>query len=227
MVGSGFGGSVAALRLAEKGYSVVVCEAGRRFDNDTLPTTSWDIRNFLWAPRLGCTGIQRIALLRDVLVLSGAGVGGGSLVYANTLYEPPVTFFGDPQWAHITDWATELAPHYDTARRMLGAATNPADTPADDAMRRVAARMGVAETFTATQVGVHLDNPGRRVPDPYFGGAGPDRVGCLQCGECMTGCRHDAKNTLDKNYLHLAEGLGVTVLDRTKVVDLEEREYTA
>jgi cholesterol oxidase len=223
VIGSGFGGSVSALRLAEKGYSVAVVEAGRRFADDEFPQTSWRMRRFLWAPKLGCFGIQRIEPLRGrrgaggVLVLSGAGVGGGSLVYANVLYEPMPEFFDDPQWRDITDWRAELAPHYDQARRVLGAATYPRMTPADTAMRTVAERMGVGETFHPAPVGVFLGEPGRRVPDPYFGGAGPERTGCLHCGSCMTGCRHGAKNTLVKNYLYLAERAGATVIPLTTV----------
>jgi cholesterol oxidase len=228
VIGSGFGGSVAALRLAEKGYSVAVLEAGRRFADDEFPRTSWRLRRFLWAPRLGCRGIQRITLLRPdrgrpgaggagVLVLSGAGVGGGSLVYANTLYEPLPAFFDDPQWRGITDWRAELAPHYDQAARMLGVTAYPVSTAADRAVRAVADRMGVAGTFRPTPVGVYIGRPGERVADPYFGGAGPDRTGCLHCGCCLTGCRHGAKNTLVKNYLWLAERLGVEVRPLTTV----------
>lgn len=222
VIGSGFGGSVAALRAAEKGYSVAVLEAGRRFADGELPETSWRVRRFLWAPALGCYGIQRITLLRGrqgtgVLVLSGAGVGGGSLVYANTLYRPLPDFYDDPQWRDITDWRDELAPWYDQASRMLGATTYPRTTPADTAMRAVAGRMGVAGTFRPTPVGVHLGPPGEAVPDPYFGGAGPDRTGCRHCGACMTGCRFNAKNTLVKNYLWLAEGAGATVEQLTTV----------
>jgi cholesterol oxidase len=207
VVGSGFGGSVAALRLAEKGYTVGVLEAGRRFADDEFPKTSWEARSFLWAPRLGWFGIQRLTLLRDVLVLSGAGVGGGSLVYANTLYRPPRAFFADPQWRGITDWESELAPHYDQAERMLGVNTYQRTTAADRAMLRVAERMGVADTFHPTPVGVYFGPSG---VDPFFGGAGPARDTCRQCGGCMTGCRYNAKNTLVKNYLDRAERLGAT-----------------
>ncbi|MEV2242487.1 GMC family oxidoreductase [Micromonospora sp. NPDC049891] len=225
VIGSGFGGSVAALRLAEKGYSVGVLEAGRRFADDEFPQTSWRLRRFLWAPRLGCFGLQRITLLRaadrraggGVLVLSGAGVGGGSLVYANTLYEPLDAFYDDPQWRHLTDWRAELAPHFDQAKRMLGVTTYPVATGADRAMRQVAERMGVGHTFHPTPVGVHLGRPGERAADPYFGGAGPERTGCTHCGACMTGCRVGAKNTLVKNYLWLAERLGVRVHPLTTV----------
>ncbi|MGC4854359.1 FAD-dependent oxidoreductase [Micromonospora sp. DT4] len=224
VIGSGFGGGVTALRLAEKGYSVGVVEAGRRFADDEFPQTSWRLSRFLWAPKLGCYGIQRLTLLRatagrsgGVLVLSGAGVGGGSLVYANTLYEPLDAFYTDPQWRDVTDWRDELARHYDQAKRMLGVTTYPIHTGADRAMRAVADRMGVGHTFHATPVGVHIGRPGQRVADPYFGGAGPERTGCLHCGSCMTGCRHGAKNTLAKNYLWLAERLGATVHPLTTV----------
>lgn len=217
VVGSGFGGSVTALRLAEKGYRVVVFESGRRFAAHELPHTSWDVRRFLWAPRLGCYGIQRISVLRNVVVLAGAGVGGGSLVYANTLYEPADPFFADPQWRDITSWRDELAPYYDQAKRMLGVTTNPTHTPADRAMRQVADEMGVSDTFRRAPVGVWFGTPGETVDDPYFGGAGPPRTGCVECGDCMTGCRYGAKNTLPTNYLHLAERLGVEVRPLTTV----------
>ena len=223
VIGSGFGGSVTALRLTEKGYRVGVLEAGRRFGDADLPKTSWDARKFLWAPRLGCKGIQRIHLLRNVIVLAGAGVGGGSLVYANTLYEPQSAFYADPQWAHITDWHAELAPYYDQAQRMLGVARNPTMTPSDEVLRDVAEEMGVGHTFSLTPVGVFFGRddrkePGREASDPYFGGAGPSRRGCIECGECMTGCRHNAKNSLVKNYLYLAERAGAVVHPETTVV---------
>jgi cholesterol oxidase len=224
VIGSGFGGSVAALRAAEKGYRVTVVEAGRRFTPETLPRTSWDLRSFLWAPRLGWLGIQKITLLNDVLVLSGAGVGGGSLVYANTLYTPLDDFFADRQWSHITDWKVELAPYYDQASRMLGVTDNPTLTPSDLEMRAVAEDMDVGHTFHVTPVGVFFgDKAGETVPDPYFGGAGPDRTGCIQCGNCMIGCRFGAKNRLDVNYLHLAEGLGARILPETTVTTVRPR----
>lgn len=223
VIGSGFGGSVAALRLTEKGYSVAVLEAGRRFADADFPKSSFDVRNFLWAPKLGCRGIQRIHVLPDVIVLAGAGVGGGSLNYANTLYEPKSeAFYRDRQWAHITDWKAELAPYYDQAKRMLGVVINPTMTPSDRALRKVADEMGVGETFRMTPVGVYFgpDNhpqPGVEVDDPFFGGAGPRRRGCIEVGECMTGCRHNAKNTLVKNYLYLAEQAGAQILDMATV----------
>jgi cholesterol oxidase len=223
VVGSGFGGSVAALRLIEKGYRVAVVEAGRRFADDELPKTSWNLRDYLWAPALGFFGIQRIHLLNDVMVLAGAGVGGGSLNYANTLYRPLSPFYADRQWAHITDWAAELAPHYDQATRMLGVVTNPLDTPHDEVMRKIAADLGVAESYHPTPVGVHFGEPGVTGPDPYFGGVGPDRTGCTACGSCMTGCRVGAKNTLVKNYLYLAERAGARVVPMTTVTAVRTR----
>ena len=217
VVGSGFGGSVAALRLTEKGYRVAVIEAGRRFADDEFAKTSWDLRRYLWAPAVGCFGIQRIHLLNDVMVLAGSGVGGGSLVYANTLYRPLKEFYADRQWAHITDWEAELAPHYDQASKMFGVVQNPTITPADEVMQKVAADMGVAESFHPTPVGVYFGKPGVEAPDPFFGGAGPRRTGCTECGSCMTGCRVGAKNTLVKNYLYLAEKHGAKVLPLTTV----------
>jgi cholesterol oxidase len=222
VVGSGFGGSVTALRLTEKGYRVGVLEAGRRFTPQTLPKTSWDLRNFLWAPRLGLRGIQRITLLKDIVVLSAAGVGGGSLVYANTLYRPPRSFFDDPRWAGITDWAAELDPHYDQASRMLGVTVQPTMTPSDVVIQQVAEEMGVGPTFRRTPVGVFFGTPGRTVPDPYFGGAGPDRTGCVECGDCMIGCRTGAKNRLDLNYLYLAERAGATIHPDTTVTAVRQ-----
>ncbi|GAA2170582.1 GMC family oxidoreductase [Actinomadura napierensis] len=221
VVGSGFGGSVSALRLAEKGYRVAVLEAGRRFDERTLPKTSWRLRKYVWAPRLGMRGIQRIHLVggkAGVLVLAGAGVGGGSLVYANTLYVPPEPFFKDRQWGHITDWQDELKPFYAQAQKMLGVTVNPLVTPADEAMKRVADRMGVGDTYHPTPVGVYFgDRPGEVHDDPFFGGAGPRRTTCTACGSCMIGCRVGAKNMLTKNYLYLAEQNGVKVLPDTTV----------
>ena len=223
VVGSGFGGSTAALRLTEKGYRVAVLESGRRFDETTFPKTSWRLRSFFWAPKIGLLGIQKLSLLRNVMVLSGVGVGGGSLVYGNTLYEPFPAFFTDVRWGHITDWRAELTPFYDQAKRMLGVVANPTMTAADDVMLSVAEEMGVAGTFVPTPVGVYFGEPGVEVADPYFGGAGPARKGCTECGECMTGCRHGAKNTLLKNYLYLAERGGAKVRPLVTVTDIRPR----
>ncbi|MFF7236016.1 GMC family oxidoreductase N-terminal domain-containing protein [Streptomyces collinus] len=233
VIGSGFGGSVSALRLTEKGYSVGVLEAGRRFTRDSLPKNSWDLKNYLWAPRLGMYGLQRIHLLGNVMVLAGAGVGGGSLNYANTLYVPPKAFFDDPQWRDITDWQEELRPYYDQARRMLGVRLNPTMTPSDVHLKAAAQRMGVGDTFHLAPVGVFFGDgedadgtakakPGAEVADPYFGGAGPSRRACTECGECMTGCRHGAKNTLNENYLYLAEKAGAVVHPMTTVVSVTD-----
>lgn len=233
VVGSGFGGSVSALRLTEKGYHVGVLEAGRRFTRETLPKNSWDLRNYLWAPALGLFGIQRIHLLGNVMVLAGAGVGGGSLNYANTLYVPPAPFFNDPQWKDITDWHEELKPYYDQARRMLGVRLNPTMTPSDVHLKATAEAMGVGDTFHMAPVGVFFGDgedadgaskarPGQEIADPYFGGAGPSRKACTECGECMTGCRHGAKNTLNENYLYLAEQAGAVIHPMTSVLSVTE-----
>ncbi len=234
VVGSGFGGSVAALRLTEKGYRVAVLEAGRRFTPQELPSNSWDLKNFLWAPALGLYGIQRIHLLANVLVLGGAGVGGGSLNYANTLYVPPRAFFEDRQWQHITDWQEELTPFYGQAQRMLGVRTNPTITPSDVHLKAAAEKMGVGDTFHLAPVGVFFGDgqdadgaakavPGAEVDDPYFGGAGPRRKACVECGECMTGCRRGAKNMLTENYLYLAEAGGAEIHPLTTVARIRER----
>ena len=222
IVGSGFGGSVSALRLTEKGYRVAVIEAGRRFDEKDFPKTSWRINRFLFFPRLGLNGIQRIHALPDVLILAGAGVGGGSLVYANTLYRPPKSYFEDPQWSEITDWESELEPWYDQASRMLGVDTNPFHSPSDQAMFDVAKKFVVESSFILAPLGIHFGKPGEESEDPYFGGQGPVRRGCIHCGECITGCRHNAKNTLPKNYLGLAERAGAKIFAERTVISLKQ-----
>ncbi len=216
VVGSGFGGSVSALRLAEKGYSVGVLECGKRFGDKDFPKSTWDLRRYFWAPRLGMRGIFRVTPFKDVAVVSGCGVGGGSLGYANTLYVPPSQFFEDSQWADLADWKEELAAHYAEAQRMLGVVVHENDDPADELLREFGEQLGVGDTYRKTPIGVFLGEAGKTVPDPYFGGEGPDRTGCTQCGRCMVGCPEGAKNTLVKNYLWLAERRGVTVApDRT------------
>jgi cholesterol oxidase len=223
VIGSGFGGSVSALRLREKGYSVAVLEAGRRFEDKDFPKTSWRINKFLFAPALGLYGIQRIHALPDVLVLCGAGVGGGSLVYANTLYQPGDAYFNDKQWASITDWKKELEPWFDQARRMLGVTENPFFSNSDQAMKDVADEMGVGHTFQMAPLGVYFgEGRGVAAKDPFFGGTGPDRNGCQQCGSCMTGCKFNAKNTLPKNYLGLAESAGAKVFPLTTATKIEQ-----
>ena len=224
IIGSGFGGSVSALRLTEKGYKVAILEAGRRFEDKDFPKTSWRINKFLFFPKLGLKGIQRIHMLPDVLVLAGAGVGGGSLVYANTLYIPPDTYFADKQWGHITDWKAELLPWYDQASRMLGVVDNPYFSPSDRAMKDAAVEMGVGHTFKLAPLGIYFgEGPGVKSADPYFGGKGPERSGCKQCGGCMSGCRENAKNTLPKNYLGLAEGAGAKVFAEHTVTKIEDQ----
>ena len=220
VVGSGFGGSVSALRLAEKGYSVAVLECGKRFRDEDFPSSTWDSRRYFWAPRLGMKGIFRLSTFKDIAVVSGCGVGGGSLGYANTLYVPPSPFFEDPQWADLEDWEERLAPHYETAQRMLGVVVHENDDPADQLLRELGEELGVADTYRKTPIGVYLDNPGQTVPDPYFEGEGPERTGCMQCGRCMVGCPHGAKNTLVKNYLWLAEQRGVEVIAERTVTDV-------
>jgi len=222
VIGSGFGGSVSALRLAEKGYRVAVLEAGRRWRPQDFPSTNWNVRTSIWAPRLGCTGPLRIGLLGTCLAFGGVGVGGGSLIYGNTLYRPPDSFFQDRQWARITDWESELDACYDQAKRMLGVDVNPRNTPADLILREVAADLGVAGTVHPTQVGVFFneDAPGAEVEDPYFGGAGPRRTGCTHCSRCLTGCPSNAKNTTITNYLYLAEQAGVQVYPMRTVTEV-------
>lgn len=221
VVGSGFGGSVSALRLVEKGYSVRVLERGKRYRADDFPETNWNLAKSIWMPAAKCFGILRLTLFSDVFVLSGAGVGGGSLVYANTLYVPPDRFFEAPQWRSMKDWRAALMPHYRTAQFMLGVTQNHFEGEADHTLREIADGLGKGESYVTTPVGVYFGKPGVRAKDPFFGGKGPDRAGCTLCGGCMVGCRHDAKNTLDKNYLYFAEQLGAEVVPMRTVVDVK------
>jgi cholesterol oxidase len=221
VIGSGFGGSVSALRLAEKGYRVGVLECGRRFSDKDFPKSTWDTRRYFWAPRIGFRGIFRLTPFKDVSVVSGCGVGGGSLGYANTLYVPPSQFFNDPQWADLEDWESTLAPHYAEAQRMLGVVVHENDDPADQLLKEFGEEIGVGDTYQKTPVGIFFgEDPGKTVPDPFFGGEGPDRTGCMQCGRCMVGCPHGAKNTLVKNYLWLAERRGATVTPDRMVTEI-------
>jgi cholesterol oxidase len=226
IVGSGFGGSVCALRLSQKGYSVAVLECGRRFADHEFPRTTADLRRYFWNPRLGMKGIFRLTTFKDVSVVSGCGVGGGSLGYANTLYVPPKAFFEDRQWADMADWESALSPHYAEAQRMLGVVENPYEDPADQLLRELGEELGVGDTYKRTPVGIFFggedgkNGAGITVPDPYFDGEGPDRTGCQLCGRCMVGCPHGAKNTLVKNYLYLAEKLGARVMPERTVIDI-------
>lgn len=223
IIGSGFGGGVCALRLVDKGYRVLVIEKGRRFAPSDFPKNNWDLRNYMWNPAAGMRGFFQMSLFDHVSVLHGVGVGGGSLGYANTLPTPGDAFFDGGTWAGLADWKEELAPHYATALRMLGAAENPRLTAPDHVLRDIARDIGREAHFHPTRVGVFFGEPGRSVPDPYFDGAGPGRVGCTFCGACMTGCRVGAKNTIDRNYLYLAENAGVTVRSETEVTAVRAR----
>ena len=225
--GSGFGGSVSALRLAEKGYRVALLECGRRFEDDEHAESTWQFRRYYWMPKLGMRGILRMTAFNDIFIVSGCGVGGGSLGYANTLYRARPAFFEDRQWGELADWERELAPHYETAERMLGVASYPLEGPADLLLKEYGEEIGVADTYKHTNVGVFFGEPGKEVDDPYFGGEGPRRSGCIGCGSCMVGCRHNAKNTLRKNYLWFAEKLGVEILADRQVTDIRPVEGAA
>ncbi len=223
VIGSGFGGSVSALRLSEKGHRVGVLECGRRFADHEFPKSTADVRRYSWRPHLGMKGIFRLTLFRDVAVVSGCGVGGGSLGYANTLYVPPTQFFEDRQWAEMEEWESALAPHYAEAQRMLGVVQNPHDDPADQLLRELGEHLGVSDTYKKTPVGIFFGaegESGKTVPDPFFDGEGPERTGCKLCGRCMVGCPHGAKNTLVKNYLYLAERRGAEVMPERTVIDV-------
>lgn len=223
VIGSGFGGSVSALRLSEKGYSVRVLEAGRRYEDEDFAKTTWNLRRYFWAPKIGLRGIFRMSLFKDLFVVSGSGVGGGSLGYANTLYQPPPhsAFYRDPQWAALDeDWHAALAPHYRTAEHMLGVTDYEGEGPADRLLKTLGEELGVRDSYRTTRVGVFFGEEGTTVPDPYFGGEGPARGGCIRCGACMVGCRFNAKNTLRKNYLFFAERNGVPIEAERTVVDI-------
>ena len=222
VIGSGFGGSVSALRLAQKGHRVKVLEAGSRYDDEDFAKTTWNVRRYFFAPKLGLRGIFKMSLFKHLFVVSGAGVGGGSLGYANTLYRPREgsAFYRDSQWAGLADWHEELERHYDTAEHMLGVTDFDGEGPADRLLKELGEELGVRDTYRTTRVGVFFGEAGQTVSDPYFGGEGPERAGCVRCGACMVGCRYNAKNTLPKNYLYFAERMGVEVeADRT-VVDV-------
>ncbi len=224
IIGSGFGGSVSAHRLTQKGYDVLVIEKGRRYESGDFPKTNWNLKNWLWKPALGFKGFFQMSFLKHMTVYHGVGVGGGSLVYANTLPTPTKNFFTATSWGHLADWESELGPHYQTAKRMLGAATNPVMTRGDQVIKEIAREINREEHFHPTEVAVFFGEPGKTVSDPYFDGEGPDRVGCTFCGACMTGCRVGAKNTLDKNYLYFAEKHGAEVLPETEVVHVAPRD---
>jgi cholesterol oxidase len=223
IIGSGFGGSVSAMRLSEKGYKVLVLERGKRYTAEDFPKSNWNVFKHLWMPGLRCYGILGINFFKDLMVLNGSGVGGGSLVYCATLIQPGKEFFEAKDWRGMADWEAELAPHYDTARQMLGVKTNPRLWPADELLLEVATEIGRQDTFKPTPVGIFFGEEGREgqlVADPYFGGEGPDRAGCVHCGGCIVGCRHNAKNSLDKNYLYFAEKYGAEIWPESNVTDI-------
>ena len=224
IVGSGFGGSVSALRLVEKGYKVLVLEKGKRHQAKDFPKSNWNLKRWMWNPAVGLKGIFQMSYLKHVTVLHGVGVGGGSLTYANTLPTPTDAFFQAKTWGHLADWKEELAPHYETALRMLGAAENPKETRSDKVLEEIAEDIGRSEHMHPTRVAVFFGEPGKTVPDPYFDGEGPERTGCTFCGACMTGCRVGAKNTLDRNYLYLAQKKGLDLLAETQVTHVGQRE---
>jgi len=223
IIGSGFGGSVSALRLTEKGYRVLVLEKGRRFTDKDFPRTNWNVRKWFWLPALRFFGFFKLSLFRHVTILSGVGVGGGSLVYANTLPKPKRSFFTAKSWAHLADWEEELRECYDTASAMLGAAPYPRMETGDRALKTLAEQLGIADQFEPTRVALFFGEPEVTVADPYFEGKGPERAGCRFCGGCMVGCRYNAKNTLDKNYLYLAERSGAAVQADSEVVDVQPK----
>jgi cholesterol oxidase len=221
VIGSGFGGSVSALRLTEKGYRVLVLERGKRYHDEDFPRTNWNLRKYLWYPQLRCFGIQQITLLNNAMVMHGSGVGGGSLVYANVLMEPEDKLYDLPGWKRLgVDWRAALRPHFDTAKRMLGVTPHPHLTPADRVLKAMAEERGMGHTFRPANVAVYFGEAGKTVPDPYFGGDGPDRAGCQSCGGCMVGCRHNAKNTLVKNYLYFAEKWGAEVRAESEAMEI-------
>ncbi|TFG93065.1 MAG: GMC family oxidoreductase [Syntrophobacterales bacterium] len=219
VIGSGFGGSVAAMRLSQKGYKVGVIESGKRWNADEFAKSNWNIKKFLWFPTFGCYGIQRMHLLKDVFVLAAAGVGGGSLNYANTMYTPPQVFF-ERETIQRLGGKTELLPYFDIAKKMLGVVVNPNPTPQDQLLKDTAAEIGRDQTYTPADVAVFFGEEKMLSEDPYFFGEGPDRIGCELCGECMTGCKKNAKNTLDKNYLYFAEKFGTQIFAEQKVYDI-------
>lgn len=221
IIGSGFGGSVSALRLSEKGYSVLVIEKGKRFENKDFPKTNLNLPKWLWLPSLRFHGIFKITYFKHVGIVSGVGVGGGSLVYANTLPIPQTAFYNSGSWANLADWEDELSPYYSRAEKMLGVTPTPKPGPADDALKEVAKSIGKENEYSPTNVAVYFGEEGKTVKDPFFNGEGPDRAGCTFCGSCMTGCRENAKNTLDKNYLYLAEKKGTEILAEKEVVDVK------
>lgn len=220
VVGSGFGGSVAALRLAEKGYRVAVIEKGRRYEDSDLPTSASDAKRYTWEPSLGLYGIMRAVLFRNIFTLAQTGVGGGSLMYGGVLFRAQTGFYNDPQWRNLAQWEETLAPRYAEAERMLGVGKPPWESVTMGLTKQVAEHFGTKDSFALSPTGVFFGEPGKTVDDPYFGGEGPPRTGCTRCGECMGGCRTGAANRLTKNYLWFAEKKGVQIIAEQDVVDV-------
>ena len=227
IIGSGFGGSVSAMRLTEKGYSVIVLEKGKRFDDNDFAKTNWQYWKYLWMPAVRAFGILQISILKGAMVLHGAGVGGGSLGYANVLEIPTDETFASSAWNQPIAWGKILQPHYETARKMLGAARNPKLWKADEVLKQFADERNMSQTFRATEVGAYFGEPNQSVPDPYFNGDGPARSGCRHCGGCMVGCRYNAKNTLPKNYLYFAEKNGAKIISEAEVIDIKPLDDNA
>jgi cholesterol oxidase len=223
VIGSGFGGSVASLRLAEKGYSVLTIEQGKRFNPVDFPKTNWNLAKYLWVPAIRFFGFQKLSFFSTVSILSGTGVGGGSLVYANTLYIPPDEFFSNHSWHSFGDWKKILHPFYHKASFMLGRKKYSKHNVEDKILEEVSREMNAHDTFDSVHVGVNIDGTEIET-DPYFDGLGPLRKGCIECGGCMVGCRENAKNTLDRNYLWFAEKLGVEILPETRVDKISYKE---
>lgn len=221
IIGSGFGGSVSALRLSQKGYKVLVIEKGKWYKAKDFPKTNWNFKKWLWMPSIGFFGIMKLSIFKHIAIISGTGVGGGSLVYANTLPTPKSAFFNTGSWATLNDWEIDLMPHYEEALRMLGAVKNPKLFDGDLGLKKVSEDLNIAEKFDTTRVGIFFGKPNESQKDPYFNGEGPERSGCTFCGACMTGCRHNAKNTLDKNYLYLAQKHGAEILAEKEVYDVQ------
>ncbi|WP_456379449.1 GMC oxidoreductase [Lutibacter sp.] len=220
IIGSGFGGSVSAFRLSEKGYRVLIIEKGKWFKAEDFPKTNWNLKKWLWFPKSGFYGFFKMTFLNHATILSGVGVGGGSLTYANTLPVPKKEFFNSGSWANLNKWENKLKPFYNIAYKMLGASTNPKLYEADLTIKKIAKDIGKETHFKAAKVGIYFGEAGKTVKDPYFKGKGPDRTGCTHCGACMTGCRYNAKNTLDKNYLYLAQQLGAEIIAEKEVYNV-------
>ena len=223
IIGSGFGGSVSAMRLAEKGYSVLIIEKGKHFRDEDYPVTNWNFKNFFWAPLFNWHGFQKITFFKDTMILSGVGVGGGSLGYANTHFYPPDEFFNNPTWSHFRDWKKTLEPFYSKARQMLGTVTNKTFDKADEILKEVAKEMNRSSSFKGVDVGVYFGDKEKET-DPYFKGLGPLRKGCTECAGCMVGCRHNAKNTLNKNYLHFTQKFGAEIISERKAEKIEFKD---